>query len=446
MKIRKYRLSHVQIIALGFFLVILTGTLLLMLPIASSDGRSAPFREALFTATSATCVTGLVVRDTATAWTTFGHVVIITLIQIGGLGFMSIATMFYLMLRKKMGLRQREIMVESINTTHVGGIMKLSKQLLIGTACFEGVGVLLLSIRFIPMYGFGKGLWYGVFHSISAFCNAGFDLFGYMEPYCSLVPFRDDVLVNVTIMALIVIGGLGFLVWEDLGKCGVRWRRYRLHTKLVLVTTAVLVVGGAWLIFLLEKDATGVGLTTGKRFLTALFASVSARTAGFNTVDLAAQTDATKLVTVLLMFIGGSPGSTAGGIKTTTFVTLLLFGIASLRGEEAPTVFGRRLPEVARKKSMNVFFFNACLALSVTLLICGTQGFNLADVMLETFSAMSTVGLTTGITRDLSPLCAYAVTALMYIGRVGSVSFAIALLEKKARPPVQYPVETITVG
>lgn len=446
MKIRKTKLSHVQIIALGFLLLIAAGTLLLMLPAASADGQPAPFREAFFTATSATCVTGLVLRDTATAWTLFGQVVIIVLIQIGGLGFMSIATMFYLLLRKKMGLRQREIMVESINTSQVGGIMKLAKQILLGTAFFEGVGALLLAIRFVPMYGPGKGIWYGIFHSISAFCNAGFDLFGYMEPFCSLVAFRDDVFVNVVIMALVIIGGLGFLVWEDLGRCGLRWRRYRLHTKLVLVSSAVLTFGGALLIFLFERQATGDGLTTGQRILTALFASVSARTAGFNTVDLAAQSDATKLVTVLLMFVGGSPGSTAGGIKTTTFVTLLLFGIASLRGDEAPTVFGRRLSEEARKKSMNVVFFNACLALSGTLLLCGTQGLDLADVMLETFSAMSTVGLSTGITRELSDLCAYAVAALMYLGRVGSVSFAVALLEKKAKPPVLYPVEQITVG
>lgn len=443
---RKSRFSHVQIIALGFLLMIMAGTILLMLPMASADGRSASFRDAFFTATSASCVTGLVMRDTATAWTSFGHAVILLLIQIGGLGFMTIATLFYLILRKRMGLRQRELMVESINTTQVGGIMKLSKKILIGTFSMEAIGALLLAFRFIPMFGFGKGLWYSVFHSISAFCNAGFDLMGFVEPFCSLVPLWNDVLVNLVLMALITMGGLGFLVWDDLWTNRLRWRKYRLHTKLVLVTSALLTLGGALLIFLLERNATGSGHSAGERILTALFASVSARTAGFNTVDLAAQTDATKLVTILLMLVGGSPGSTAGGVKTVSVAVIVLFAVASFRGQEAPTVFGRRLREDARKKACNVLFFNTGLALFAAVLICGTQGFDLADVLMETVSAISTVGSTTGITRELSDLCAYVVAGLMYLGRVGSISFAVALLEKKARPPVRYPEETIIVG
>ena len=246
---RKSRFSHVQIIALGFLLMIMAGTILLMLPMASADGRSASFRDAFFTATSASCVTGLVMRDTATAWTSFGHAVILLLIQIGGLGFMTIATLFYLILRKRMGLRQRELMVESINTTQVGGIMKLSKKILIGTFSMEAIGALLLAFRFIPMFDFGKGLWYSVFHSISAFCNAGFDLMGIVEPFCSLVPLWNDVWVNLVLMALITMGGLGFLVWDDLWTNRLRWRKYRLHTKLVLVTSALLTLGGALLIF-----------------------------------------------------------------------------------------------------------------------------------------------------------------------------------------------------
>jgi len=446
MKLRKYKLSHVQIIALGFILMILAGTLLLMLPISSQDGRAAPFREAFFTATSASCVTGLVLRDTATAWTPFGQVVILLMIQLGGLGFMTIATMFYLVLRKRMGLRQRELMVESINTTQIGGIMKLTKKILIGTGCFELIGALLLAIRFIPMHGLGKGLWYSVFHSISAFCNAGFDLMGYIDPFCSLVPFWDDLLVNFTLIALITLGGLGFLVWDDLWTNRLSWKRYRLHTKLVLVTSAILTFGGALLIFLLEKNATGEGLSAGNRLLTALFASVSARTAGFNTVDLAAQTDATKLVTILLMLVGGSPGSTAGGVKTVSVAAIVLFAVASFRGQSAPTAFGRSIPESARKKAYNVLFFNFGLAILAAILLCGTQGFDLADVLMETVSAISTVGSSTGITRELSGFCTYVIVALMYLGRVGSVSFAVALLEKRAQPPVRYPEETIIVG
>jgi len=443
---RKSRLSHVQIIALGFGIMILAGTVLLMLPFASADGRPAPFREALFTAASASCVTGLVLRDTATAWTPFGQAVILLLIQTGGLGFMTIATMFFLILRRRMGLRKREIMVESINTTQVGGIMKLAKLILLGTLCFESAGAVLLAIRFVPMLGWGRGIWYSVFHAVSAFCNAGFDLMGIREPFCSLTPLWDDVMVNVVIMLLITLGGLGFLVWEDLWNNGLHWRRYRLHTKLVLTTSALLTFGGALLIYLFERNATGAGLSQGQRILTALFASVSARTAGFNTVDLAAQTGATKLVTILLMLVGGSPGSTAGGVKTTTFAVIFLFGIASFRGKEAPTVFGRRLSEHARKKSSTVLFFNAGLALTVTTIICAVQGLDVVDVLFETFSAIGTVGMSTGITRSLATVPVYLTALLMYLGRVGSVSFAVALLERKAQPPVKYPVEQIIVG
>ena len=446
MKIRKSRLSHVQIIALGFGIIILAGTLLLMLPFASADGHSAPFREALFTATSASCVTGLILRDTATAWTPFGQVVILLLIQVGGLGFMTIATLFFLILRRKMGLRKREIMVESINTTQVGGIMKLAKLILLGTLFFESLGAALLAIRFVPMFGPGKGIWYSVFHSVSAFCNAGFDLMGVLEPYCSLTPLWDDVFVNGVIMALITIGGLGFLVWDDLRNNQFHWRRYRLHTKLVLVTSAILTFGGAAVILLLERNATGADMTAGQKILTSLFASVSARTAGFNTVDLAAQTDATKLVTILLMLVGGSPGSTAGGVKTTTFAVIVLFGLASFRGQEAPTVFGRRLSEDARKKSSTVLFFNIGLALLAATAICGLQSLPALDVLFEVFSAIGTVGMSTGITRSLGGASVYVVAALMYLGRVGSVSFAVALLEKKAQPPVSYPTERIIVG
>lgn len=443
----RQRLSHVQIIALGYLIMILCGALLLMLPFSSADGRPAPFLDALFTSTSASCVTGLVLRDTATAWTPFGQVVILCLIQVGGLGFMTIATLFFIILRKKMGLRNREIMVESINTTQVGGIIRLAKRILLGTFFFEAVGAVILSARFIPRLGFGRGLWYGVFHSVSAFCNAGFDLMGALdEPFCSLLPVWDDVTINVTIMLLITIGGLGFLVWEDLSQKGLQWKRYRLHTKLVLLTSAVLTFGGALLIFLFEKDATGAGLTPGGRFLTALFSSVSARTAGFNSVDIAAQTGATKLVTIFLMMVGGSPGSTAGGVKTTTFAVILLYAVANFRGKAAPTVFGRQVPEKARRKAGNILFFNVGLAVAATVAVCGTQGLDVLDVLFEAFSAIGTVGMSTGITRSLSTLSAYLMVLLMYLGRVGSVTFAVALLEKKARPPVQYPEEEITIG
>ncbi len=446
-RLRKSRLSHVQIIALGYFIMILCGTALLMLPLSAADGRPAGFRDALFTATSASCVTGLVLRDTATGWSPFGQAVLLLLIQVGGLGFMTIATMFFLILRRKMGLRKREIMVESINTTKVGGIMRLTKLILLGTFSMELLGAALLALRFVPRYGVGKGLWFSLFHAVSAFCNAGFDLMGGEGgAFCSLVPLRDDVLVNGTVMALITAGGLGFLVWEDLWRNGLHWKRWKLHTKLVLVTSAVLTFGGAALILILERGATGADLTPGQRVLTALFASVSARTAGFNTVDLAAQSDASKLVTILLMLVGGSPGSTAGGVKTTTVAAIVLFSTASFRGDPAPTVFGRRLTEETRKKAGNVLFFNASLAIFAALVLCGRQGLGLVDVFFEVFSAIGTVGMSTGLTRSLTGVSVYLVALLMYLGRVGSVSFAVALLEKKAKPPVRCPAEELIVG
>ena len=429
------KMSHVQVIALGYFIMILVGALLLMLPAASADGRSAPFSAALFTSTSASCVTGLIVRDTATGWSGFGQAVILALIQVGGLGFMTIATLFYLLMRRRMGLRQREIMVESINTTQVGGIMRTTRTLVKRTLLFEGCGALLLSIRFIPQFGLGRGIWYSVFHAVSAFCNAGFDLMGVFAPYGSLVPYAGDALVNLVIMALITIGGLGFLVWEDLRRNGLHWKRYRLHTKLVLTVSAILTFGGALLLYLLEAHATGQGLSQPQRVLTALFASVTARTAGFNTVDVAAMSEGGKLTTILLMAVGGSPGSTAGGIRTTTIAVVVLYAISSFRGQAQPSVFGRRLSEQALRKSSNILLFNVGLVLGASLVICSVQGIALLDVLFETFSAIGTVGMSTGITRELAGLCKGLVIALMYLGRVGSVSFAVALLEKKARPP-----------
>ena len=319
----KLRLTHVQIIVAGYLSIVLLGTLLLSLPIASADGQAAPFRVALFTAVSSSCVTGLVLRDTATGWTTFGHVVILLLIQVGGLGFMTVATFLYHAFQKRMGLRSRELMVESINTTHVGGIMHLAWKIVVLTAVIEGAGALLLLTRFAPRFGLNRGLWYAVFHSVSAFCNAGFDLMGTLSPGCSLTPFYDDAVANITLILLIQIGGLGFLVWEDLMRCRWRVRRWRLHTKLVIVTSAVLTFGGALLFFFFESGATGEDLSLGGRIWTALFASVTARTAGFNTVSVGDMAGGSKLLTIFLMVIGGSPGSTAGGVKTTTLAVII---------------------------------------------------------------------------------------------------------------------------
>ena len=442
----RLKLSHTQIIALGFLILIGLGTLLLSLPIATADGQRAPLLTTLFTAVSASCVTGLVLQDTATYWSAFGKTVIILLIQIGGLGVMTISTLFFLLLRRRVGLRQREVLTESINTTAVGDILRLFRLILLGTAAMELAGALLLSVRFIPRFGLGQGVAYALFHAISAFCNAGFDLMGVLEPYSSFTAFSGDWLVNLTLIVLIVVGGLGFLVWDDLLKNGLRFRRYCFQTRVVLTSTAVLLLGGTLLIWLMERNATAAGLPAGEQVLTSLFGSVTARTAGFNTVDTGAMSDGGKLVTILLMFVGGSPGSTAGGVKTTTIAVILVMAANSVTHNASPVLLGRRIPDGVLHKAVSVVVINLGFALVGTLILCGVQGLPLTDVLFECFSAIGTVGMTTGITRDLSTLSALTVAVLMFAGRVGSVSFAMALVERRARPAVTYPTENLTIG
>lgn len=448
MKKRKniLRMSHIQIIALGFFLIIMAGTALLMLPISTRSGQGATFQDALFTATSASCVTGLVVQDTASYWTGFGQAVILVMIQIGGLGFMTIATLFFLLLRRRVHLRERELLTESISVNQVGGIMRLAKRILICTFLMEGIGSLLLMIRFVPSYG-PKGIWMSVFHSVSAFCNGGFDLMGQETgAYSSLTAFSDDWLVSLVIMALIVIGGVGFVVWDDVLNYRLQFKRYRLHSKMVLFMTTVLIFGGALVFLIVERNTTGAGLSMGDQILAALFDSITARTAGFNTVDTASLSDTGKLVTIALMFIGGSPGSTAGGVKTTTLMVLLLFSFSYMRKNKGTSVFGRSLEEDTLRKASAVFFTNLMLVLGVTILISSIQSLPMLDLLFETFSAIGTVGMSTGLTRDLNEVSRMLIIFLMYCGRVGSLSFATALAGQKKTVPVRDAVEKITIG
>ncbi len=444
MKIRQ--LSYVQTIALGFLTVIAAGTILLMLPAASQNGEATGLVTALFTSVSASCVTGLVLVDTATYWSGFGQAVILLLIQLGGLGFMTIATLFSRLLRRRMSLRERGVMAESINTIRVGRILEITYTIGLGTLIFELSGAVLLAMRFIPEFGFGQGLWYSVFHSVSAFCNAGFDLMGVKEPFSSLVSYSDDALVSITIMLLIILGGIGFLVWDDIRQKGLKWRRYDLQTKLVIVTTLALVFGGALLFFVIERNRMNADMPLGEQVLVSFFSAVTPRTAGFNSVDTASLSDASKLLTVILMFIGGSPGSTAGGIKTTSVAVAFVFLFSGIRGRRGAYVFGRRIPDDAMKRSGMIVSTNLVLALFGALVLCGTQSLPLSDVLIEVFSAIGTVGMSTGITRELSTLSALVVALLMYLGRVGSVSFAMALLERRMDPPVTYPEEQVTVG
>ncbi len=443
----KRKFSQTRLIALGYISIIIIGTVLLMLPISSQSGESAGFVSALFTAVSSSCVTGLVVLDTATSWSFFGQAVIIVLIQIGGLGFMTIATMFSMLLKRKMGLREREIMVESINTEHIGGITKLTGKIALGTAIFEGIGAVLLATRFIPEFGFAKGIWYSVFHSISAFCNAGFDLMGIKEPYSSLVNFSDDAVVILTVSVLVVVGGIGFLVWDDISKKKLKFRRYQLHTKIVLTVTAILLVVPCILFLIFERNFTNAGLGAGESLLNAVFDSVTARTAGMNSTDTAALSPASKILTVFLMFIGGSPGSTAGGIKTTTLAVIAISTFNGITRRQSKGIFGRRLEKDAIHKASSVVFTNMSLAIFGIIAILAIQpDFNIADVIFECVSAIGTVGMTTGITRDLATASRLIIAFLMFCGRVGSVSFALALMEKKAAPPVKNPREKITIG
>ena len=444
----KRKFSQTRLIAIGYISIIVLGTILLMTPFASQSGESAGFVTALFTAISSSCVTGLVVTDTATSWTLFGQIVIICLIQIGGLGFMTIATMFSMLLKKKMGLRAREVMVESINTEHIGGIMNLTRKIIAGTAIFEGAGAILLATRFIPRFGWAKGIWYAAFHSISAFCNAGFDLMGaYYGEYCSFVEFSDDWVVMLTLCALIIIGGIGFLVWDDISKKKLKFKRYQLHTKIVLTVTAILLVIPTILFFIFERNFTNEGLPFGHSLLNAIFDSVTARTAGMNSTDTAALAPASKILTVFLMFIGGSPGSTAGGIKTTTLAVIAMSTFNGITHRQSKGIFGRRLEKDAIHKASSVVFTNMSLAIFGIIAILAMQpSLNIGDVLFECASAIGTVGMTTGITRDLATASRLIIAFLMFCGRVGSVSFALALMEKKAAPPVKNPREKITIG
>lgn len=440
------RLSKVQTIALGFFLIIVVGTILLMLPIASRDGQSTGFLNALFTATSSTCVTGLVVVDTYTSWTLFGQVVIIGLIQIGGLGFITIGMFFSIFLKRKIGLKERNLIQESVNTLQISGMVRLVKKIVCYSLVFEGIGALLLMIRFIPRFGWLKGIWYGIFHSISAFCNAGFDLMGQFEPYSSLTMYYDDILVNVVIMLLIVIGGIGFIVWDDISKHKWQIKKYMLHTKIVLSMTVILILGGALCFYLFERNNLLLGMDVQGQVLSSFFGSVTPRTAGFNTTDTEAYTEATRMLTVILMFIGGSPGSTAGGIKTTTMMVILLYIWSNLRNKKGLNIFGRRLDEDAIKKASTVFFINLILAAACATIMCALEAVPLSDIMMEVFSAIGTVGISTGITRDITTVSKYILILLMYCGRIGSMSFALSFTEKKRSNPVQLPVERITIG
>lgn len=443
-KIRN-NLSQMQMIAIGFFLIIMAGTLLLMTPAASRAGEMTDFLTALFTATSSTCVTGLVVTDTFMHWSRFGHIIILTLIQIGGLGFITLGFGFSLFLRRKISLRQRGLLRESVNVLNWDGIVKLAKRIIQGTVLFEGIGAVILTLCFLPKMKFTEALFYGVFHSISAFCNAGFDLMGQFG-FSSFVGYNTNWVVCLTLIALILIGGIGFFVWNDLYLHKWHLRKYALHTKIVLCTTAILTLGGAVLFFLLEKNHLFADMSNSSAVLNALFCSVTPRTAGFNSIDTGALTETSKLLTIILMFIGGCPGSTAGGIKVTTLVVLLLYLKSTLSRADSVNIFGRSIQKEAVLKAASVFTMNLFLSMVATFLICSLQNLDLTAIIFEVVSAISTVGMSTGITSGLTIPGKIIIILLMYIGRVGSLSFAMSFTDKKKLAHVRQPAEPISIG
>lgn len=440
------KLTQTQMIVVGFMLIILMGSLLLMLPWASRSHEVTPFLDTLFTATSASCVTGLVVVDTWSHWSMFGQVIILILIQVGGMGFMTLGVFMAILLRRRIGLKTRGVLQESINSLQIGGIVKLAKKIIQGTVFFESVGALILMYRFIPKVGMARGIWYGIFHSVSAFCNAGFDLMGYVEPYQSLCGYAGDWLVNLTIMSLIVIGGIGFFVWDDIATKKLKVRRYTLHTKLVLMTTLALIIGGALFFFFMEQSNVLRNMPFAERIWASFFQSVTARTAGFNTVDTGALTEGSKFVTILLMFVGGSPGSTAGGIKTTTLIVLLVCVRSNMRQEKGYNILDRRLDEEVVRKACTVMCTNLLLMLTATIVMLVLQPFALTDVLFETASAIGTVGMTTGITRSICSISKAVLIFLMYCGRIGSLTFALSLRGNKHEPAVKQPVEQVMIG
>lgn len=439
---RKKGLSSAQIIILGFAGIILFGSLLLMLPFATQDGQGALFTDALFTATSAVCVTGLIVQDTATYWSLFGQTVIILLIQIGGMGVVTVAAAITMASGKRISLRQRSIMQDSVSAPKLGGIVKFTGFILKMTFFFEFMGALLMAPSFIKEFGVGKGIWYAVFHSISAFCNAGFDLMGIRTPYSSLTHFTAHPMINFVIIALIVIGGIGFMTWEDIGKNKLYLKKYRMQSKVILFTTFLLILLPALYFFFFEFAHMGMG----ERFWGSLFQAVTPRTAGFNTIDLTLISETGIGMMIILMIIGGSPGSTAGGMKTTTFAVLTSTAVSVFRRRRHTHFFGRRIEEETVREAATILTLYLCLFLAGGFVISKVEGLPLLTCLFETGSAIGTVGLTLGITPNLGLLSQAILIGLMYFGRVGGLTIIFAALSGYGEMAARFPKEHLTVG
>ena len=447
-KKRPKHLSAMKIIAIAFVCIILLGAALLTLPAASRSGVSCGFRPALFTAASATCVTGLVLYDTYTQWSGFGQAVIISMIQIGGLGFMSAATLFVFLLRKRIGLKQRLVMAQALSVGDMDGIVRLQKTVLKGSFAVEGIGAAILFFRFLPEFGFAQALKWGVFHSVSAFCNAGFDIFGCITPGASLITFQSDPVVLLTLGALVVLGGLGFLVWQDLAE-NRSFRKCSVYTRLVLVTTLGLICAGWAITCLLEWNNPGTlgGMPVGEKLLNGLFQSITLRTAGFAAIDQALLTDSGKAASMVLMLIGGSSGSTAGGLKTVTFIVLILFLTTRARGRSTVCVYKRTIPQTQVLDAMTIAFLMTGLAVFGGVFISATSPIGFTDALYEAVSALATVGLTAGATGSLSVPAQFLIILYMYFGRVGVLTISMGFLTgDRAEERFRYAQTNLLIG
>ncbi|MBQ8238272.1 MAG: Trk family potassium uptake protein [Oscillospiraceae bacterium] len=438
----KRKLSSSQIILFGFAFVILIGALVLMLPISSKTGLATPFLDCLFTSTSAVCVTGLIVYDTATHWTVFGQTVIIILIQIGGMGVVTVAAAITMASGKKISLMQRSTMQDAVSAHHVGGIVKFTGFILKGIFLMELVGAVVMAPVFISDYGLIKGIWMAVFHSISAFCNAGFDILGEGAPFSSLTSYAANPVINIAITGLIVIGGLGFLTWQDVRQNGYHIQRYRMQSKVILAATGALLLIPALYFFFFEF----ADLPFAERFWGSWFQSVTPRTAGFNTLDLTQMSETGQTVISLLMLIGGSPGSTAGGMKTTTFAVLIACAVAVFRKRENGRFFGRRIADDTVKNAITVFLLYITLFFAGGMIISKVESLPLVTCLFESASAVGTVGLTLGITPGLGLVSKLILIAQMFIGRVGGLTLIFATLPATKNTLSKLPLEKITVG
>lgn len=461
-KEKMFKNNPTRIIIFGFLVVILFGTVLLSLPFSSQNGKEIGILDALFTATSATCVTGLVVVNSMSQWTTFGKFVLFCLIQIGGLGFMTFIMLGSLVLHKKITLSDRLLIKESYNQNNIVGMVKYIKKIIFGTLLIEGIGAIFLTIVFTPIFGIKSGILYGIFHSVSAFCNAGFDIIS-LE---SLIPYVDNTLLNITLMFLIVLGGLGFMVWTDtIRVLKLKWtkkwsfriaiKRLSLHSKIVYVSTFLLLLSGMILFFIWESTNPNTmgNLSLKGKLLASAMQSVTVRTAGFNSIDQGSMTEVSKFISILLMFVGASPGGTAGGIKTVTLSVLWIAVLSVVRGSNHTHVFKRNISFSTLQKALAVFFISLTMVLFITLLLSFTERnmpieHSLMDILFETVSALGTTGVTTGITPYLSKTGRIIIIIAMFMGRIGPISIVIALTKKQNQKKyqLQYAEEQIIVG